>query len=155
MKKLLSIIAFSAFVSVVLFGCKNREANISTQASVLNYDDTVGLAQFQAWKAMNERAEFQNYMNSQPATAVVATKPVRRNTGTSGTMTSSSTNYAKAKKGWSKSAKYAAIGGGSGIILGAVINKRNRVAGGALGGVVLGGIGYVLGREKDKKEGRY
>jgi hypothetical protein len=157
MKKLLSIIAVSAIVSVVLFACKNREAGISTQATVLKYEDTVGLAQFQSWKAMNERAQFENYMNSQSAAAPVAraSKTVRRSSGSSGTMTSSSTNYAKSKKGWSKAAKYAAIGGGSGIVLGAVINKRNRVAGGAIGGVLGGGLGYVLGRAKDKKEGRY
>ena len=72
-------------------------------------------------------------------------------------MSSSTTNQAKVekKKGWSKAAKYGAIGGGTGVVLGAVINKKNRVAGGAIGGAVLGGIGYLWGRSKDKKEGRY
>jgi hypothetical protein len=59
------------------------------------------------------------------------------------------------KKGWSNAAKYSVIGGGAGALGGAVINKRNRVAGGVVGGVVLGGLGYVIGRAKDKKEGRY
>ncbi len=154
MKKLLSIIAVSAVVSGVLFACKSREAGTSTQATVLKYEDTVGLAQFQAWKAMNERAEFAKYMNSQSVSAAVTHNAVRRN-NSSTTMTSRSTNYAKAKKGWSKSAKYAAIGGGSGIVLGAVLNKRNRVAGGAIGGILGGGLGYILGRAKDKQEGRY
>jgi pantothenate kinase len=72
-------------------------------------------------------------------------------------MSSSTTNEAKApeKKGWSKAAKYGVIGGGTGVVLGAVINKKNRVVGGTVGGVVLGGLGYLLGRSKDKKEGRY
>ncbi len=72
-------------------------------------------------------------------------------------MSSSTTNQAKVekKKGWSKAAKYGVIGGGTGVVLGAVINKKNRVAGGAIGGTVLGGIGYLWGRSKDKKEGRY
>ena len=155
MKKLFSIIAVSAMVSVVLFACKNREAGITTQAPVLKYEDTVGLAQFQSWKAMNERAEFEKYMNSQNAPVAIAHKSAMSSSGSTGTMTSSSTNYAKSKTGWSKAAKYAAIGGGSGVVLGAVINKRNRVAGGAIGGVLGGGLGYVLGRTKDKKEGRY
>jgi len=58
------------------------------------------------------------------------------------------------KKGWSKTAKYSAIGGGAGILLGAVINKRNRVLGGVIGGVIGGGLGYGIGRSQDKKDGR-
>ena len=74
----------------------------------------------------------------------------------SGSMTSSTTNEAKVakKKGWSKAAKYSVIGAGSGAILGAVINKRNRVAGGIIGGVLGGGVGYGIGRSNDKKDGR-
>ncbi|MEO5946835.1 MAG: hypothetical protein ABIP79_08465, partial [Chitinophagaceae bacterium] len=77
--------------------------------------------------------------------------------GNSGTMSSSTTNEAKVakKRGWSKAAKYGVIGGGTGVVLGAVINKKNRVAGGAIGGAVLGGLGYVLGRAQDKKDGRF
>ena len=59
------------------------------------------------------------------------------------------------RSGWSKAAKYSAIGGGAGILTGAIINKRNRVAGGAIGGVLLGGVGYLFGRHQDKKDGRY
>lgn len=72
-------------------------------------------------------------------------------------MQSSTTNEAKVaqKKGWSKAAKYAVIGGAGGAVMGAVINKRNRVKGAVIGGVLGGGGGYVIGRSKDKKEGRY
>ena len=72
-------------------------------------------------------------------------------------MNSSSTNEAKVakKKGWSKAAKYAVICGGSGAVLGAVINKKDRVKGGVVGTVVMGGLGYIIGRSEDKKEGRY
>jgi hypothetical protein len=59
------------------------------------------------------------------------------------------------KKGWSKSAKGAVIGGASGAILGAVINKKNRAAGAVIGGVIGAGGGYVIGRTMDKKDGRY
>ncbi len=52
---------------------------------------------------------------------------------------------------WSPQAKGAVIGGGSGAILGAVINKRNRAVGGVVGGVVGGAAGYGIGKHVDNK----
>ena len=37
---------------------------------------------------------------------------------------------------------------------GAVINKKNRVAGAVIGAVLGAGGGYVVGRQMDKKDGR-
>ena len=147
MKKVLSIISLSAVLLVLVTACNTGPAPVKP----VSYEDTVGFAQFQAWKAQNERVDPVAYA-AQPA-APVAKKSVKK-TSNSGTMTSVTTNNAKTKKGWSKAAKYAAIGGGGGAILGAVINKRNRVAGGILGGVLGGGIGYGIGRSQDKKDGR-
>lgn len=62
---------------------------------------------------------------------------------------------ASEKKGWSKAAKGAVIGGVTGAATGAVINKKNRAVGAVIGGVVGAGGGYVLGRGMDKKDGRY
>ncbi|MCU7547904.1 glycine zipper domain-containing protein [Chitinophagaceae bacterium LB-8] len=78
------------------------------------------------------------------------------NTG-AGSIGSESTNTAEApaKKGWSKSAKGAVIGGATGAAAGAVINKKNRVMGAVIGGVLGAGGGYVIGRDMDKKDGRY
>jgi hypothetical protein len=90
--------------------------------------------------------------------AAPARKTVRKTSNNygSGSMNSGSQNYAKTeKKGWSKAAKGAAIGGGAGAIAGAVLIKKNRVAGGVVGGVVGAGLGYLFGRSKDKKDGRY
>src|SRR5678815_5112027 len=74
-------------------------------------------------------------------------------------MVSESQNAAKTtttkKKGWSKAAKATAIGAGTGAVLGAVINKKNRAIGAVIGGVIGGGGGYVIGRGMDKKDGRY
>jgi len=72
-------------------------------------------------------------------------------------MNSSTTNEAKStkKKGWSKAAKYAVIGGAGGAVTGAIINKKDRVKGAVIGGVVLGAGGYIFGRSQDKKDGRY
>ena len=51
-----------------------------------------------------------------------------------------STFTAQAQRRISPQAKGAIIGGGSGAILGAVINKRNRPVGGIIGGVVGAGL---------------
>jgi hypothetical protein len=62
---------------------------------------------------------------------------------------------AEEKKGWSKAAKGAVIGGVTGAAAGAIINKKNRAVGAVIGGVIGAGGGYVLGRGMDKKDGRY
>jgi hypothetical protein len=144
MKKFIFIITITAAIAVVMAACKS---NPGTPQII--YADTTGFAQFQAWKAMNDQQ-----------TVSIASKPVAVKKATANrttSMTSSTSNEAKLakKKGWSNASKYSVIGGGAGAIGGAVINKRNRVAGGVVGGVVLGGLGYVIGRAKDKKEGRY
>jgi hypothetical protein len=59
------------------------------------------------------------------------------------------------KKGWSKAAKGAVIGGVTGAAAGAILNKQNRAVGAVIGGVIGAGGGYVLGRGMDKKDGRY
>ena len=60
-----------------------------------------------------------------------------------------------AKKGWSKTAKGAVVGGVVGAGAGAIINKKNRAAGAVIGGVVGAGAGAVIGNEMDKKDGRH
>ncbi len=150
MKKFFSILTITAVAAVVITACNRTPA---TPKAVL-YEDTAGLAEFQNWKAMNERAEANEaYMN----TTKKSTAKNYSSSNKSGTMTSSSSHTAlpAKKKGWSKAAKYSAIGGGAGIVLGAVINKRNRVAGGVIGGVLGAGAGYGIGRSQDKKDGRY
>jgi hypothetical protein len=82
----------------------------------------------------------------------------RRTSTSSGSGTSSSggttaSTVPARKKGWSKAAKGAAIGGGAGAVAGAVIGKNAK---GAIIGAVLGaGGGYIIGRSQDKKDGRY
>ncbi|MDB5199760.1 MAG: glycine zipper protein [Chitinophagaceae bacterium] len=71
-----------------------------------------------------------------------------RNTG------SGQTTTVTRRRGWSHAAKNAAIGGVGGAVVGAVISK-NKVKGAVIGGVLGAGGGYILGRSKDKKEGRY
>jgi hypothetical protein len=79
------------------------------------------------------------------------------NTGTSdGDIAGTQPETAEAKKdeGWSKAAKGATIGAGSGAVVGAIISKK-KGKGAVIGGVIGAAGGYVLGRKQDKKEGRY
>ena len=80
-----------------------------------------------------------------------ASNPVASNSNS----TSQSSSTAPAKKGWSKTAKGAVIGGVVGAGTGAIINKRNRGAGAVIGGVIGAGAGAVIGNEMDKKDGRH
>lgn len=57
------------------------------------------------------------------------------------------------KKGWSKAAKGAAIGAGTGAVAGAIISKKKGV-GAVVGGLIGAGGGYIIGRKADKKDGR-
>jgi len=60
------------------------------------------------------------------------------------------------KKGWSSAAKGTAIGAASGAILGAAVSKdHNRVKGAVIGGAAGAAGGYLYGRHRDKKNGRY
>src|SRR5689334_18082544 len=136
MKRILSVFTVAAFVA-----CNsNPKAGDTTTVPA---QDTVGMAAYQQWKAQNELA------NTQQNTAVAApvthssattkrstsTKRTSSGSSNSGSMSSSSSNTAKAseKKGWSKTAKGAVIGGVAGAAGGAVINKKNRGAGAVIG----------------------
>jgi len=78
--------------------------------------------------------------------------------GNNGSATSSSSNTgtstaaAPQKKGVSKAAKGAIIGGVGGAIVGGVASKSGK--GAIIGGVVGAAGGYIIGRSKDKKDGR-
>jgi hypothetical protein len=166
MKKLLPILSIFFITAILISACSNKPAVDPSSGKVLTYVDTVGLADFQKWKTQNELKDPAVYY--QQGSEVSTSQPVRRstkaystvqrtsNSSNSGTLNSVSQYPAKTtvKKGWSRKAKGAAIGGGGGAILGAVINKNNRLVGGAIGGALGAGIGYVIGNELDKKHGR-
>ncbi len=56
------------------------------------------------------------------------------------------------KKGISKAAKGAIIGGVGGAVVGGVATKSTK--GAVIGGVVGATGGYIIGRQQDKKDGR-
>jgi hypothetical protein len=169
MKRILSVVTIAAVVTACNPGPRTEDAEVmSSQKTVLA--DTVGLAEYQSWKAQNELADFREYqaMKAQGVSYSAASNSVNRNYSSSNRSTASRSTTSRSsgsgtrasapvaqKKGWSKAAKGAAIGAGTGAVLGAVINKRNRAVGAVIGGVAGGAVGYGIGRGKDKRDGRY
>ena len=96
------------------------------------------------------------------ATPPVATPPIVNNSGNSGSETVNTGNQIpdagtpgevtkEEKKGWSKAAQGAVIGGVAGAVGGAIISKKKGV--GAVVGAVVGAAGgYIIGKKKDKKD---
>lgn len=162
MKRTLSILSIAVFIAgiaIMMASC-----NSSPKKDAMNLTlgaDTTGLADFQAWKTLNERKDpmvYYNQANQAPVNTVTTPRATTRRTTPArrtATTTPQPVTQAAKKKGWSKSAKGAVIGTTVGAVAGAVINKRNRVLGGVIGGVLGGGIGYGIGRTMDKKDGRY
>lgn len=173
MKQIVSALS----IAVVMTACtSNPSANTAQNTMPV---DTAGLAEFKAFKqeaAMMKLYEMQNAQVASvapqpqapaPAAVTYAPAPARRtsspryvsrrsdNTYESGSISSTSGNAAKVKRGWSKSAKGAVIGGAAGAAAGAVINKKNRAVGAVIGGVLGAGGGYSIGRGMDKRDGRF
>jgi hypothetical protein len=87
--------------------------------------------------------------SSQPVKSSGTTANSNQSAGS--TSTGTNTTAAK-KKGWSKAAQGATIGGVGGAIGGAIIGKGAK--GAAVGAVIGATGGYIIGRKKDKKDGR-
>ena len=153
MKKLLPILGIAFFAIVVFTSCGSKQ---SSDQLAVNTIDTTGLAKFDAWKKQQEFAEqYAIYQatvaKSTPVKNSVAVARKKETTGSMSTSTSYPAKTAEKKKGWSKAAKGAVIGGVVGAAGGAVIYKKNRVLGGVIGGVVGAAGGYGIGKHLDKK----
>jgi hypothetical protein len=141
----------------------NGNTTVSTPVDTVKpAEDTAGMAEYKAWKAQQEKDSIEQ-ANALAAEKETQTKSSgtsrtthrdRSDASSSGAISSESGNTAEAKKGWSKTAKGAVIGGVVGAGTGAVINKKNRTKGAIIGGVVGAGAGAVIGRDMDKKDGR-
>lgn len=64
---------------------------------------------------------------------------------------SSTTTQKTTKKGWSKEAQGAVIGGAAGAVGGAIISKH-KGTGAAIGAAVGAASGYIIGKDRDKKD---
>jgi|SRR5882672_897781 len=157
MKKTLPILT----LAVVMTACTTQPKSNSSLTKAVSYEDTAGFAAFQNWKAQNERKDPSLYYmqgsqatTSSTAPVAAAKRAVVTRPRTVTTTTTQPVAATTVKKGWSKAAKGTAIGGAAGAIAGAIISKDNRWKGGAIGAVAGGGLGYVIGRSMDKKDGR-
>lgn len=170
MKKLLLIPG----ISILMIACNTMPEQNTTQPAqpTISQQDTTGLAAYNAWKAQNELANINATQSLQQAQAtpektrtIVKYVPVKTTpsksvshsaSSGSGSMNNESSETAKVeqKKGWSKAAKGAVIGGVAGAAGGAIINKKNRVVGAVIGGVLGAAGGYGIGRGMDKNDGR-
>lgn len=131
MKKILTFVAIAGS----LVACKQNKSATTDQTRVLSATDS---AEFKQWKESKEKATEKTVVYKTESDAPVSVvAPVETK-----------------KKGWSKAAKGAVIGGATGAVAGAIISK-NKAAGAVVGGVVGAGVGYGIGRHKDKKDGRY
>ena len=106
----------------------------------------------------NRAVANQRYTNTNRSTSTSNNRTSHVGSGSSSNTsnnnnTSSSTTTTRRKRGWSKAAKDATIGGVGGAVIGAVVSK-NKVKGAVIGGVLGAGGGYILGRSKDRKSGR-
>ena len=155
--------------AILIASCNDKgNTTVSTPVDTVNTakitQDTAGMAAFQAWKAQQEKDSIERAAalaekKETPRKSSGATRNSYSNNASSGehssgSISSESGNTAEAKKGWSKTAKGAVIGGAVGAGTGAVINKKNRTKGAIIGGVVGAGAGAVIGRDMDKKDGR-
>lgn len=174
MKKILSVIAIAASL-VACNSSGNTETAAEKNAILARYRDsikmaadTAGFAEFRNWKAQSELGQTEQDQNLYaapvvqtrsyaPARSASRSTATRRASSSSnrGTVYNSTSGQAAKKKGWSKTAKGAVIGGAGGAVIGAVVNKKNRAAGAVIGGVGGAVIGGVIGRSQDKKDGRY
>jgi hypothetical protein len=147
-------------IAVLVISCNTEpKADNNRSDSTKLATDTTGLADYQAWKAQNELAD-QNTKEQQEnksfsKTVKKSTSVKSENASASTTSTGDSSSGTAQKKGWSKTAKGAVVGGVVGATTGAVVNKKNRAAGAVIGGVIGAGTGAVIGNEMDKKDGRH
>ena len=151
MKRSLIVLSAFTFLMACNNGPKTPATTYSLSDSLKFVKDTTGLAAYQAWKAEHELGVNKDQPNEKVNAAAVSSakesshRPTTRSSGNSGSGTSSSGTAssgtgssgstgtaAPAKKGWSKTAKGAVIGG-----------------------VVGAGAGAVIGHDMDKKDGRH
>ena len=149
MKHVFPIILLAALGAACNNNPKIGEENVVTA-------DTVGLA---AYKQAQQQAIIDSIAAVKAdsiATAKSRVSKTKSNNSYSNESATTTSSYpaSQQKKGWSKAAKGAVIGGATGAAAGAVIHKKNRVVGGAVGAAAGAGVGYGIGRKKDKKDGR-
>ena len=151
MKKIIPILA----LAISLGACKSKVNTPVNKNMVLV--DTTGLSKHNVITDVGNKkfvvTEKPVEQTRKPAASTSSNNNNSNTVNSSGTNTTTNASYPQ-DKGWSHAAKGTAVGGGSGAIIGAIVNKDNRVGGAIVGGVIGAGTGYVIGRSVDKKTGR-
>jgi hypothetical protein len=151
-------------VASIFVACNNKTDLDSKKDVILT--DTTGMYKSNMFTDTGTVIQATALTSGNPNTAVANRRATNANRATT-TRTSSNRNVSgntastssgtgqttTQKKGWSKAAKGAVIGGAAGAVTGAVISKK-KGKGAIIGGVVGAAGGYILGRSKDKKDGR-
>ena len=140
--------------------CKsNRDADSKKDLILLQSDSNNYLTDTGITATTNVRSGLVDEPTPKASNTPVTRSPVRKSSSNtvynsgSGSNTSSGTSTSTTqKKGISKAAKGAIIGGVGGAAAGAIIGKNAK--GAVIGGVVGAAGGYIIGRNKDKKDGR-
>ena len=165
--KNISIVLIAA---IVFASCKGKDSSLQTDKNIVILTDTSKAAG--SYLSDTGMAK----MPVAAAPVYVAPAPTKRTTSTrkrssttygnannsnnnnnssandgSNSNNGSTTTTTTRKKGWSKTAKGAVIGGVGGAVAGAVIGKGK---GAVIGGVLGAAGGAIIGRSKDKKDGR-
>jgi hypothetical protein len=112
-------------------------------------------------KAVKRDDPVQDTEAQEPVSTSPATTPSTQNTGVSNDSSTSPSETASAKndeevqkKGMSKAAQGAIIGGVAGAVGGAVISKKKGL-GAVVGGIAGAAGGYIIGKKMDKKDNRF
>lgn len=151
MKKFLGVLAIAG----MLVACKGNKSS-EDQTRVLSAADSVQL-KLKAPEEQKVKKENTAVRSATSQNTETAAPAANQNTESAAPAANTTTTEAPAattkKKGWSKGAQGAVIGGTTGAVAGAIISK-NKVAGAAVGAVVGAGVGYGIGHAKDKKDGR-
>lgn len=158
MKKLFYIFA----VTAVFTACKGKEMDTNKEMVSLtdssynsNYLTDTGAvaneADYTGEDVVSGKATVPE-RNNPPRSSASSGNTGSGNTAGNNSGSAAGTTTAPAKKGISKAAKGAIIGGVGGAVAGAVIGKNAK--GAVIGGVVGAAGGYIIGRSKDKKDGR-
>lgn len=157
--KILKKISLPIVFMLIFAACKNnndetRSIQLLSDSSAYNNSSTTD-----SIKARNENTGGPGSYRYHPKESETKeTKSVKSNSdnGTvsnNETQTSTNTTQSPEKKGWSKAAQGAVIGGATGAVGGAIISKH-KGTGAAVGAAVGAAGGYIIGHEKDKKDGR-
>lgn len=164
MKKIIYIFIMTAGFAA----CKGKKTDLDTNKEMVTLSDPAYTGSYltDTGAVANTDAYTGGEVVSGKATVPEANNPPR-NSGNSGgsygsgsgsssqgSSASAGTGTTAEKKGISKAAKGAIIGGVGGAVAGAVVSKK-KGKGAIIGGVVGAAGGYIIGRNKDKKDGRY